>query len=120
MLKPVFGNSYTIDQNGIVRDSLNNDLQIGRPSARKTISGFSMKFENLDEEEKDFLVNAFVSSAGQEVNFKDHEGFIWLGVFNSTIQVLDDRIGVNLETNLPCPKYTVEFSFQGDKIDGTL
>lgn len=104
---PKFGNVFRTDSRMIVRHTSDGDLIAFVPSDHQPIKQWSAEFEALTDQEVTGLMGFLEETCGELVDFTDHEGHNWHGMF-VTENIVFHENGI-------C-KWVVALEFEGEDL----
>lgn len=80
---PEFGNTFVIDTNCIVTQSMDGSTIFIHDEAWPQIDRFKVHYKALSRDQANILIDFFIATAGQEIEFTDHEERVWLGIIST-------------------------------------
>jgi hypothetical protein len=103
---PKFGNTFTLNTGVTIKRSLDGQLIVD--AHKNILEAYNVSFEALTQVERDSLIDFFISTAGEEIQMQDHEGFNWLGIITTEQPTF--------RTDGRTCKYSTELSFEGRRV----
>lgn len=102
---PEFGNIFAVDTNTIVTKSMDGStIFITDPSWPK-VDRLKIHFKALSRPQIDIMIQFFIGTAGQEIEYIDHEERTWLGIVITEEPIMR-------QYGRGC-KWETEFEFEG-------
>ncbi len=108
---PRFGNVHSVHLQTVAKRSRNGVLYLFKRTP--TYESFKLDFDRIDETRFQRLITFMKTTAGKQIQYKDHKGVKWNGyILTDPFELVNDKKGLN-DRGQRVDWYTLSLQFEG-------